>query len=100
MGRKSCLAIGDVSSLAQVESMVQTSVEQLGPLTTMVANAGVHQIKSVLELTEEDFQKMFKVNVFGVYASYVTAAKQMIKQGSGGKLIGAARCACNIQPAK
>ena len=87
------MAIGDVSSLAQVETIVETSTEQLGPLSTMVANAGICQMKPVIELTEEDFQKTFKVNVFGVYASYAAASKQMIKQGNGGKLIGAARCA-------
>ena len=57
----------------------------------MVANAGIAQVKALLDLTEQDLKRMFEVNVFGVYNCYSTAAKQMIKQGSGGKILGAAR---------
>ena len=35
MGRKSCVAIADVSKLAEVEQMIQTSVQELGDLNTM-----------------------------------------------------------------
>jgi NAD(P)-dependent dehydrogenase (short-subunit alcohol dehydrogenase family) len=42
-------------------------------------------------LTEDDLRRMFEVNVFGVFNSYSAAAKQMIKQGTGGKLVGCAR---------
>jgi len=41
-------------------------------------------------LSEDDVRRMFEVNVFGVFNCYSAAAKQMIKQGGGGKLIGAA----------
>lgn len=57
----------------------------------MVANAGIAQVKPVLDLTEEDVKRMFEVNVFGVFHCYSIAARQMIKQGGGGKLIGCAR---------
>jgi NAD(P)-dependent dehydrogenase (short-subunit alcohol dehydrogenase family) len=90
-GRKACTALGDVSSLADVESIISTSVEQLGPLNTMVANAGIAQVKRLLDMTEEDMRRMFEVNTFGVFNSYLSAAKEMVKQGSGGKIIGAAR---------
>lgn len=57
----------------------------------MVANAGIAQVKPLLDLTEEDFERMFAVNVFGVQNCYAEAAKQMIAQGTkGGKIIGAA----------
>jgi NAD(P)-dependent dehydrogenase (short-subunit alcohol dehydrogenase family) len=57
----------------------------------MIANAGIAQVKGLLELTEQDLRNMFEVNVYGVFNCYSTAAKQLIKQGTGGKLIGAAR---------
>ena len=91
LGQKSVPAVADVSKLDQVQKMVETSTNELGPLNTMVANAGIAQIKQLLDLTEEDVHRMFDVNVFGVFNCYSTAAKQMIKQGSGGKIIGAAR---------
>jgi NAD(P)-dependent dehydrogenase (short-subunit alcohol dehydrogenase family) len=57
----------------------------------MIANAGIAQVKALLDLTEDDVRRMFEVNVFGVFNCYSAAAKQMIKQGTGGKIIGAAR---------
>ncbi len=57
----------------------------------MVANAGIAQVKALLDLEEEDLKRMFEVNVFGVFNCYREAAKQMISQGTGGKILGAAR---------
>lgn len=94
MGRNAVTVTADVSKRKEVESMVQAAVDALGPLNTMVANAGIAQVKPLLELTEEDFEKMFQINVFGFHNSYQAAAKQFIKQGppSSGvyKIIGAA----------
>jgi len=89
-GRKAIGVVADVSKLSEVEGMVQQSVKELGDLDTMVANAGIAQVKALLDVTEQDMRRMFEVNVFGVFNCYSTAAKQMIQQGSGGKLIGAA----------
>ncbi|KAF2225065.1 hypothetical protein BDZ85DRAFT_194302 [Elsinoe ampelina] len=85
IGRKSCTAIADVSDLSQVQDMIQTSVKELGPLDTMVANAGIAQVKALLDLTTEDFERMFRVNVFGVQNCYSAAAKQIISQGTAKK---------------
>ena len=76
--------------------MIKESVDKLGPLTVMIANAGIAQVKPVLEISDEDVQKMFSVNWFGVYLCYTHAARQMIAQGpvpqgsSGYKILGAA----------
>lgn len=58
-----------------------------------VANAGIAQVKGLLDLSEEEFQNVFAVNVFGVQNCYQAGAKQLIKQGNckndaPGKLIG------------
>lgn len=90
LGRKAYGHVADVTSVEAVNTMVSQSVEQLGPLNVMVANAGIAQVKPVLDLTEDDIRKMFDVNFFGVYNSYAAAARQFIKQGGGGKIIGAA----------
>ena len=42
--------------------MVKASVQELGPLNTMVANAGIAQVKPLLDLTEQDVRRMFEVN--------------------------------------
>jgi len=71
--------------------LIEASVKHLGPLNVMIANAGIAQVKALLDLTEDDVRRMFEVNVFGVFNCYSAGAKQMIKQGTGGKLIGCAR---------
>ncbi|ETS87301.1 hypothetical protein PFICI_01129 [Pestalotiopsis fici W106-1] len=95
LGRRACFAVADVTKRAEVVDMIQTCVKELGPLHTMIANAGIAQVKALLDLTEEDFERMFAVNVFGVQNCYAEAAKQMIRQGNctpeqPGKIIGAA----------
>lgn len=89
-GRRAHAHIADVSSLEAVQGLVQSSVDHLGPLTTMVANAGIAQVKPLLDLTPTDFERMFAVNVTGVHYCYQVAAKQLIAQQTPGKLIGAA----------
>jgi meso-butanediol dehydrogenase/(S,S)-butanediol dehydrogenase/diacetyl reductase len=55
----------------------------------MIANAGIAQVKPLIDLTTEDWDKMFAINMRGVFLCYKEAAKIMIKQGTGGKIIGA-----------
>lgn len=93
LGRKSFVALGDVSKRSSVEGMVADHVKHLGPLFAMVANAGICEVKPLLEVTEEDMRRMYGVNVFGLFNCYQAAAKQMIKQGTPGRLIGGARYA-------
>ncbi|KAI9693190.1 MAG: hypothetical protein M1822_005186 [Bathelium mastoideum] len=80
-GRNAIPYLCDVSSLSAVTDMVRTSADMLGPLHTMIANAGIAQVKPLLELSEEDVQRMMAVNFFGVFNCYTAAAKQMIAQG-------------------
>ena len=53
-----------------MQNLVKTSVNKLGPLNTMVANAGIAQVKPLLDLTEQDLKRMFEVN--GTYTSSFT----------------------------
>jgi NAD(P)-dependent dehydrogenase (short-subunit alcohol dehydrogenase family) len=62
MGRKAFAFTADVSNLKEVQDLVQASVSELGPLNTMVANAGIAQVKALLDLTEQDLRRMFEVN--------------------------------------
>jgi len=90
LGRQSYGHVADVSKRAEVEKLVEASVKNLGNLDVMIANAGIAQVKALLDLTEDDVRRMFEVNVFGLFNSYSVAAKQMIKQGTPGKIIGCA----------
>ena len=80
----------DVTDQASVDALVATAVDSGGKLDVFVANAGIAQVEPLIEYSKEDFEKILDVNVTGVFLSYQAAAKQMIEQGNGGKIIGAA----------
>ncbi|CAF3700078.1 unnamed protein product [Rotaria sp. Silwood1] len=89
IGRKSIAIIADVSEGKSVEKMMQETAQKLGSLDVMVANAGIGDVKLLVDTTVEDWDKIFAVNMRGVFLCYKEAAKIMIKQGKGGKIIGA-----------
>lgn len=55
----------------------------------MIANAGIAQVKPLVDLSTDEWDRMFAVNMRGVFLCYKEAAKMMINQGKGGKIIGA-----------
>ncbi|KAJ7154278.1 hypothetical protein C8R46DRAFT_1179059 [Mycena filopes] len=90
VGHKAVVIACDVTQEEEVEEMVEATVTALGRLDVMVANAGVHfGVNSVLDTKIEDWEKLWAVNVKGVLFSYKYAARQMVKQGTGGRIIGA-----------
>jgi len=92
-GRKVFIVLGDVSVEADVEALVSTAVEKLGQLNVMVANAGICTPKSVLDTSAADWDHIFSINARGVFLCYKYAALQMIRQGNGGRIIGASSVA-------
>uniref|UniRef100_A0A0W0FFY6 Putative NAD(P)-binding protein n=1 Tax=Moniliophthora roreri TaxID=221103 RepID=A0A0W0FFY6_MONRR len=88
-GRKSIVVIADVSKEEEVQKMVDTTVKELGGLDVMVANAGIVHFKPLIQTSVADWDRLFAVNTRGLMLCYQTAAKQMIAQGRGGRIIGA-----------
>jgi meso-butanediol dehydrogenase/(S,S)-butanediol dehydrogenase/diacetyl reductase len=93
LGVKAIALEGDVTSQDDVRRLVAQTAEQLGSLDVMVANAGIVITKPTLDVTLEEYEKVHAVNNTGVFLCYTEAARQMIKQGSGGKIIGASSIA-------
>jgi acetoin reductase-like protein len=77
----------DVRDPEQVQRMVDTAVEQFGGLDILVNNAGVGKIIPFLETTAQDWDFMFDINCKGLLWCSQAAARQMIQQGRGGKII-------------
>jgi len=94
-GRRAVAIDVDVSNPPDVEAMVRTTVAELGRLDVMVANAGIAHVAPLLEVTPEQFDHLIAVNLRGVFLCYTAAARQMIAQGGGGKIIGAASIAAH-----
>ena len=85
-GRRGLVVGCDVGERQQVEDMVQTTVRELGSIDIMVANAAYTVRRPFLELEVEDVAATWATTLWGVFHSCQLAARQMVKQGRGGKI--------------
>ena len=89
-GRKSMPVIADVSDAAAVDCMVADVIDRLGRIDILVANAGSRPGPDrvpVVELTEEAFDEVQRVNVKGTFLCCRALARHMIERGGGGKIV-------------
>src|SRR5579862_221271 len=77
----------DCGDVASIDAMVAKTVAEFGRLDIVVNNAGVTRFAYVMDLTEADWDRIHRVNAKGVFFCLQRAAKQMIDQGSGGRII-------------
>ncbi len=77
----------DVGDAGAVRRLVERTVERFGRLDCMVANAAVQAEIPFLDLTEEEFDRVIRVNLKGAFLCGQTAARQMVKAGSRGTII-------------
>lgn len=87
LGEQATGVEADVSKVADLQKLVDTAVQTFGHLDVFVNNAGIETRTSVLETTEEDYQKVLDVNLKSAFFGTQLAAKQMIAQGGGGRVI-------------
>jgi glucose 1-dehydrogenase len=87
MRRRALAWQADVGDRAQVEDMVKSAVNHFGKLDIAVANAAYSVRQAVVEAKWEDVQRVVNVSQFGVFHTCQFAARQMVEQGGGGKII-------------
>ena len=85
-GEAAAVAV-DVTDRASVRGMICAAVDTFGQLNVIFNNAGMNRPRGFMELDEENFEQIVRVNTWGVIVCTQEAAKQMISQGSGGKII-------------
>ena len=78
-----CWVVGDVTEPGAAERLVDETVAALGRLDVLVNNAGITVSKPALELTGDDFDAIFSVDVKGAFLLAVAAAKEMRSHGGG-----------------
>ena len=90
LGRNAMGLFSDVSDSAQVDDMIKQVLDRFGKIDILVNNAGSRPGKDrvlVVELEEEAFDDVQRVNVRGTYLCSRAAARHMISRGGGGKII-------------
>jgi glucose 1-dehydrogenase len=87
LGDQSIGVEADVSKLADLQMLVDRAASKFGRVDIMVNNAGVETRTSVLDTTEDQYEKVMAINLKSAFFGTQIAAKQMIKQGRGGRII-------------
>jgi len=83
MGREAIFTKADVSEASDMEKAIKSCVEKYGKLDILFNNAGVAQDCSILDMSEDEWNRVINVNLKGVFLGSKYAIAQMIKQGGG-----------------
>ena len=83
LGRRVVAITADLGSVAEIDRMVAETVKAFGCIDTLVNNAGVTRRAYIMDLTEEDWDKIQRVNAKGVFFCLQRAAREMIPRREG-----------------
>jgi glucose 1-dehydrogenase len=87
LGDKAIGVDADVSKLEDLERLIAAAVSAFGRLDIMVNNAGIETRTSILDTTEAQYDRVLAINLKSAFFGTQLAAKQMIAQGDGGRII-------------
>jgi galactitol 2-dehydrogenase len=87
IGAKAFAVHMDVTKLDSITKAVDAVVTTAGQIDILVNNAALFDLAPIVEITEESYNKLFSINVYGVLFSMQAVAKHMIARGKGGKII-------------
>ena len=86
-GGKSVAVAADISKPDEVQNLIDAAVKAFGKLDIVVNNAGIEKKLAFVDYPLEELQKILNVNLIGPFLVSQVAARQMIQQGRGGRLI-------------
>lgn len=77
----------DVTDQGSIDAAVTSVVDRAGSLDILVNNAALFDAHNVVDITRQSYDRLFSVNVAGTLFTMQAAARQMVRQGKGGKII-------------
>ncbi len=87
LGAQALIIQGDIGQVSQIQKVIDAPVQRFGRLDILVNNAGMETRTSVLNTTEEQYDRVLGLNLKGAFFALQYAAKQMIRQKTGGRVI-------------
>ncbi|QXW44750.1 L-iditol 2-dehydrogenase [Pseudomonas amygdali] len=77
----------DVTDQASIDQAIAAVVAQTGKLDILINNAALFDLAPIVGITRDSYERLFSINVAGTLFTLQAAARQMIAQGHGGKII-------------
>lgn len=77
----------DVTSQSSIDAAVATTIAELGQIDILINNAAIFSAAPLVEISREDFDRVFDINVSGALFTMQAVARHMIAQGIKGKII-------------
>ncbi|APA84679.1 2-dehydro-3-deoxy-D-gluconate 5-dehydrogenase KduD [Paraburkholderia sprentiae WSM5005] len=90
LGRRFADVRADLASIASVDDIVRAALEAFGRIDVLVNNAGIIRREDALEFGEDDWDAVMDVNLKSLFFLSQAAARQFVRQRSGGKIINVA----------
>lgn len=77
----------DVTDQASIDQAIAAVVARAGKLDILINNAALFDLAPIVEITRQSYERLFSINVAGTLFTLQAAARQMIRQGHGGRII-------------
>jgi len=87
LGRRVCQVQANLMERSSIPGVVASAVKELGGVDILLNNAGIIRRADLLDFTEKDWDDVIKINQEAVFFLSQAVARQMVKQGRGGKII-------------
>lgn len=87
LGARAIAISGDVTDAAALDEAVERAVRDLGPLRYAVNSAGIANAAPAEEMTQEQWQRVYDIDVTGVFLSCQSEARSMLRGGDGGSIV-------------
>ena len=87
LGRKSAEVAGDMSDKAVPVRLIEEITQRFGRIDILINNAGTIRRSPAVDFSEEDWEFVLEVNLSSIFRLSQAAARKMIEQGTGGKIV-------------